>query len=293
MNRTIQIAGAVALLAIALVFWSSAFVVRQTERALVLQFGDPRRVISEPGLYFKLPLVQDVVRIDKRILGFDATSEEVIAADQRRLVVDTFARFRIVDPLLFYQSSTNLQRLRQNLSSVMFSAVRGALGKQDSNAIISGERPLIMNQIRELANAEAKNFGIDIIDVRIKRADFPDQISQSIFQRMQTERQREARENRAQGAEQGERIRAGADRERTILLAEARKTAETLRGEGDAARTKILAEATSKDPDFYAFLRSLQAYGQAFQPGDTTMVLSPESEFLHYFANPPLARPNR
>ncbi len=295
MNRNILIILGVVAAAVIVVASQSLFIVDQMQQALVRQFGDPRRVISDAGLHFKMPFLQDVVYIDKRVLGLEAPAEEVIASDQRRLVVDTFARFRIVDPLVFYRSSRgDLSILRRNLGSAMNSSVRSVLGNQDSTSIISGERGQIMNQIRDAASTEARErFGIEIVDVRIKRTDFPDTISQAIFQRMQTERQREAREYRAEGGEQGERIRADADRQRVITLAEARKTSETLRGEGDAARTKILAEATSKDPDFYAFMRSMQAYIQAFQPGDTTMLLSPDSEFLRYFANPPLARPAR
>jgi membrane protease subunit HflC len=290
MNRILVALGVVALLAVVLL-WDALFIVHQTRQALVLRFGGQivGAPITEPGLYVKIPFIDRVELIDRRVLGFDPPAEEIIAADQRRLVVDTFARFRIIDPLRYYTTVNNQANLRGRLSSVMNSAVRGVLGNQESGAIVSGERPQIMNQIRDAVNLEAKSFGIEIVDVRIRRADFPDTISNSIYARMRSERGREANENRAQGFELSERIKADADRQRTILLAEARRAAETLRGEGDAARTKILADATGRDPQFYAFFRSLQAYVQALQPGDTTMILSPDSEFFRFFSEPPPA----
>lgn len=291
MNRPILTGLAIAVAAIGFLLFSSVFTVHQAQQALVLQFGETKRIVQEPGLKFKLPFVQNVVYIDKRILGFDAPSEEIIASDQRRLVVDSFARFRITDPLRFYQTVNNEAGVRSRLGTVMNSALRRVLASQDSVAIVSGERAATMTQIRDFVNNEARTFGIEVVDVRIKRADFPPTISQAIFRRMQTEREREAREIRAQGAELSERIRADAERQRTILLAEARKTAEILRGEGDGARTKIFAQAANQDPDFYAFYRSLQAYSEALQRGDTTMVLSPESEFFRYFNQVPGAKP--
>ena len=291
MNRPILTGLAIAVAALGFLLFSSVFTVHQAQQALVLQFGETKRIVQEPGLKFKLPFVQNVVYIDKRILGFDAPSEEIIASDQRRLVVDSFARFRITDPLRFYQTVNNEAGVRSRLGTVMNSALRRVLASQDSVAIVSGERAATMTQIRDFVNNEARTFGIEVVDVRIKRADFPPTISQAIFRRMQTEREREAREIRAQGAELSERIRADAERQRTILLAEARKTAEILRGEGDGARTKIFAQAANQDPDFYAFYRSLQAYSEALQRGDTTMVLSPESEFFRYFNQVPGAKP--
>lgn len=291
MNRPFLTGLAVAVAALGFLLFSAVFTVHQAQQALVLQFGETKRIVKEPGLKFKLPFIQNVVYIDKRILSFDAPSEEIIASDQRRLVVDSFARFRINDPLRFYQTVNNEAGVRSRLGTVMNSALRRVLASQDSVAIVSGERAATMNQIRDLVNREAENFGIEVVDVRIKRADFPPTISQAIFRRMQTEREREAREIRAQGAELSERIRADAERQRTILLAEARKTSEILRGEGDGARTKIFAEAANRDPDFYAFYRSLQAYSESLQRGDTTMVLSPESEFFRYFNQVPGAKP--
>jgi membrane protease subunit HflC len=291
MNRAVIAAIVAAVVLVGLAFMS-AFTVREGHQALVLRFGQIRgQPITQPGLYFRVPVVETVEYIDRRVLGFDPPAEEVIASDQVRLVVDTFARFRIVDPVQFYIRVNNPRELRDRLSRVMTSRVREVLGNQDSGSVISGERAQIMNQIRDEVNRDARELGVEIVDVRIRRADFPDTISNSIFARMRSEREREARENRAQGAELGERVRADADRQRTILLAEARRQAETLRGEGDAARTKILADATGRDPDFYAFYRSLQAYTQSLQPSDTTMVLSPDSEFFRFFAEPPLSKP--
>ena len=283
MSRTgLFIAGVIVLVAI-IVGFGAVFTVDQTHQALVLQLGAPKRVITEPGLKFKWPLVQDVTYMEKRILALEGPTEEVIAADQKRLLVDSFARFRIVDPLKFYQSVGSEVVARSRLGAQLNSALRRVLGSQDFQAALSGERSTLMQDISNILNAEAKGFGIEIVDVRIRRTDLPEANSQAIYRRMQTEREREAKENRAQGAEIGTRIRADADRQRTILLAEAHKQSEILRGEGDAERTRIFAEAASKDPEFYVFYRSLQAYTVALSANDTTMVLSPESQFFRYF----------
>lgn len=273
------------------VLFGSVFTVNQTQQALVLQLGEPVRMIREPGLKFKLPFIQNVTYFDKRILSLDAPPEEIIAADQRRLVVDSFARFRIVDVLKFFQTLGNETVARSRLASQLNSALRRVLGSQESIAVISGERAQLMTEIARIVNAEAARFGIEIIDVRIKRADYPDTISQAIFRRMQTEREREAKEIRAQGFELSERIRADADRQRTILIAEARRQSETLRGEGDGTRTKIFADAANLDPEFFAFYRSLQAYTHALQTNDTTMLLSPDMEFFRYMTTMPGTTP--
>lgn len=273
------------------VLFGSVFTVSQTQQALVLQLGEPVRMIREPGLKFKLPFIQNVTYFDKRILSLDAPPEEIIAADQRRLVVDSFARFRIVDVLKFFQTLGNETVARSRLASQLNSALRRVLGSQDSIAIISGERAQLMAEIAKIVNLEAARFGIELIDVRIKRADYPDTISQAIFRRMQTEREREAKEIRAQGFELSERIRADADRQRTILIAEARRQSETLRGEGDGTRTKIFAEAANLDPEFFGFYRSLQAYTHALQTNDTTMLLSPDMEFFRYMTTMPGSEP--
>lgn len=285
MNRIFILGGALAVIAFG--FFLSLFTVHQAQTALVVQFGDPRRVITEPGLHFKIPLVQDVIYFDKRILGLDAQPEEILTTDRRRLVVDSFVRYRIVDPLLYYQTVRTESQLRNNLSPSVANALRGAFGKLDAIAIVSGDRPAAMQAVSVVLEENAKKLGIDVVDVRIKRADFPEAISQAIFRRMQTEREREAKEQRATGAELAEKIRADAERQRTILLADARRLSEILRGEGEASRTKIFADAANQDPEFYAFYRSLQAYGKALQQSDTTMVLSPDSEFFRYFNESP------
>lgn len=285
MNRTVLTVIAIVVVAAGFLVKGALFTVHQAQQALVVQFGDPRRVITEPGLNFKIPLIQDIVYFDKRILGLDAQPEEILTSDQRRLVVDSFVRYRIVNPLLYYQTVRNEVGLRGRLAPSVANAFRGAFGKIDASTVISGDRPSAMQQVTTTLQEDSRRLGIELIDVRIKRADFPDTIGQAIFRRMQTERQREANEQRATGFELAERIRADAERQRTILIADARRRSEILRGEGDAERTKIFAEAANKDPEFYNFYRSLQAYTKALQPGDTTMVLSPDSEFFRYFEN--------
>ncbi|HYM30326.1 MAG TPA: protease modulator HflC [Candidatus Cybelea sp.] len=273
--------------AIAFVAYHSTFVVLQSEQALVLQFGDPKRVVNTPGLKFKRPFLENVAFFDKRILALESPSEELITSDQKRLLVDAFARYRITDPLLYYQTLSNDEIARSRLGSLLNSNVRRVLGSQEMLSIVSGERGRLMQQIRDILNAEAGHFGVQIVDVRIKRTDLPEANSLAIFRRMQAERDREAKENRAQGDEIATRIRADADRQRTVILAEAQKTNEILRGEGDAERTRIFAEATSQDPEFYAYYRSLLAYQNAFSGQDTTFVLSPKSDFFRYFNNLP------
>lgn len=283
MNRSLLTIIVIVLVALGFLVKASLFTVHQAQQALVVQFGDPRRVITEPGLNVKIPLIQDVVYFDKRILGLDAQPEEILTADQRRLVVDSFVRYKIVNPLLFYQTVRNELGLRGRLAPSVANAFRGAFGRLDASTIISGDRPAAMQQVTTTLQEDSRRLGIELVDVRIKRADFPDTIGQAIFRRMQTERQREANEQRATGFELSERIRSEAERQRTILIADARRRSEILRGEGDAERTRIFAEAANKDPQFYDFYRSLQAYTKALQQGDTTMVLSPDSEFFKYF----------
>jgi len=293
MNKSLLTVVAVVVVVAGFLVKGSLFTVHQAQQALVIQFGDPRRVVLEPGLQFKVPFVQDVTYFDKRILGLDAQPEEILTNDRRRLLVDSFVRYRIVDPLLFYQTVRNETTLRNRLSPSVNNALRGAFAKLDAIAIVSGDRPAAMLSVTQVLEEDAKRLGIDIVDVRIKRADFPDAISQAIFRRMQTEREREAKEQRATGFELAEKIRADAERQRTILLADARKQSEILRGEGDGTRTKIFADAANLDPQFYAFYRSLQAYTKALQQSDTTMVLSPNSEFFKYFNEVPGALPPR
>ena len=288
MNRNLLI-GLGALGAVALVLILSAlFTVHQTQQALVLQFGDPKRVVREPGLHVKLPFVQNAVYIDNRVLDFDAEPAEVILGDQKRLVVDAFARYRIVDPLRFYQSVGDEALLRGRINTILDASLRKVLGEVPLFTVLSADRIALMNQIRESVNNEAKQFGIEIVDVRIKRADLPAENSQAIYRRMQTERDREAKELRAQGAELAQRIRARADRERRVIIAEAQKEGEITRGQGDADAVRIFADAVGRDIDFFTFYRSMQAYRNALADENTSFVLSPDSEFFRYFDGPSL-----
>ncbi|MDP7182609.1 MAG: protease modulator HflC, partial [Alphaproteobacteria bacterium] len=259
------------------------FTINQAEQALVLQFGDPKRVITEPGLKMKLPFIQEVARYDKRVLDYDAPAEEVIAEDQKRLVVDVFVRYRITDPLKFRQTVRRELLLRDRLKSMTSNAMRGVVGKVQMLDLLSEKRTGIMHDIRDVMNAEGGSFGIEVIDVRARRADLPEANSEAIYNRMKSEREREAKEFRAQGAEAAQRIRSLAERNRTVLLAEARKTGEILRGEGDSQSIKIYAEAFGKDVDFFSFYRSMEAYRKSLSGDGTTMVLSPDSEFFRYF----------
>lgn len=282
-NRTLTIAG-IAAAVLLIVGLMSTFIVHQTEQVIVLRFGNPVRVIAEPGLKFKLPIAETLVVFDKRVLDSDPEAEEVIAADQKRLVVDAFARYRIVDPLRFFQSVGNEQGLRARLERVVNGTLRNVIGNVTLTAVLSEERAAIMTEIQKQVQDEAKSFGIDVIDVRIRRADLPQANSEAIFARMKSERDREAKEFRAQGAELAQRIRARADRERTVLIADAAKQAQILRGDGDAQQVEIWAKAAGQDPQFFAFYRSMEAYRQALG-ADTTMVLSPDSDFFRFFGS--------
>ncbi len=279
------IAVLVALLAIA--GYSSIFFVHQTQQALLLRFGEPRRVITEPGLQFKAPLVDAVILLDKRILDLESPPQEVIASDQKRLVVDAFARYRIIDPLKFYQSVATIEGANSRLSPILNSSMRGVLGASTFIEVVRDDRADLMSKIKDGMNAEAKNnFGIEIVDVRLRRADLPDANSQAVYQRMQTERQREAAEIRAQGNQASQVIRAKADRDVTVIIAEATSKGEQLRGEGDGLRNKIFADAYGKDADFFAFYRSMQAYELGLTKEGTKMLLSPDSDFFRYFQSP-------
>ncbi len=283
MSRSILIALAILVAIAGFLGVSAIFTVDERQQALVLRFGDPRRVVSEPGINVKVPFLDNVIYIDKRILDYDAPPEEMIFADKKRLVVDAFTRFKIVDPLLFVQSSTTEAAARLTLGNYVNSALRKVLGEVELLAILSEERAGLMVDIRGLVNENAERLGIEIVDVRIKRADLPDANSQAVYNRMKAEREREAREARAKGDELAQKIKADAERQRTVLLAEANKKGNILRGEGDAIRNRVFAEAYRKDPEFFAFYRSLEAYKIALTSNDTTMVLSPDSEFFRYF----------
>ncbi|WP_439814997.1 protease modulator HflC [Zavarzinia sp. CC-PAN008] len=264
---------------------SSLFVVSETQSAIVLQFGDPRRVVVEPGLHAKVPFVQNVVYLDKRTLNLNAPTEELITRDQRRLVADSFARFRIVDPLRFYTSVNNVDVARTRLGTLINSTLRQVMGSEEFRTVLSDRRADLMRRVRELVNPQVVQFGIQLVDMRIRRADLPDANSQAIFRRMQTDREQEAREYRAQGYEEAQRIRSNADRQRTVLLAEARREAQITRAQGDAEAARIAAETYGRDPKFYAFYRSMEAYRTALTKETTTMVLSPASPFLRFLGS--------
>jgi len=277
---------AVFIAAALIVGYSSLFTVYQTQQALVIRLGQPVRVISDPGLNFKAPFIDSVVYVDKRILDLEAPPQEVIASDQKRLVVDAFARYRIKDPLRFYQTLGSINGANSQLSILLNSALRRVLGEVTFTHVVRDQRADLMARIRELVDHEATALGIEVVDVRIRRADLPEQNSQAVYQRMQTERQREAAEFRAQGAQRAQEIRSRADREVTVLVAEATSKSEQIRGEGDGTRNQIFADAFNQDPDFFAFYRSMQAYEQGLKHNDTRMLLKPDSNFFRYFTDP-------
>ena len=268
----------------ALVFFS-VFIVKEVNQAIVLQFGDPKKIIIEPGLNFKLPFIQNVVFLDSRILNLDTPPAEVIASDQKRLIVDAFARFQIIDPLKFYISVGNERVARSRLATIINSRIRNVLGQQELQTLLSKDRSKQMSLIQEGVNTEAQKFGIKIVDVRIKRADLPQANSDAIYRRMQTEREREAKEFRARGAEMAVTITSTADKEVSIILADANKNSEIMKGEGDGERNRIFAEAFGRDPEFFAFYRAMQAYETALIGGETSLILSPDSEFFKFFGN--------
>ena len=270
---------------VAVIAFFSIFIVKEVNQAIVLQFGDPKKIITKPGLNFKLPFIQNVVFLDKRILNLDAPPEEVIASDQKRLIVDAFARFQIIDPLKFYISVGNERVARSRLSTIINSRIRSVLGTQRLQTLLSEDRTKQMALIQEGVNNEAEKFGIKIVDVRIKRADLPQANSNAIFARMQTEREREAKEFRAKGAEMAVTITSTADKEVTVILANAEKKSEIMKGEGDGQRNKIFAQAFGQDPQYFAFYRAMQAYEKALIGGETSLILSPDSEFFKFFGN--------
>ena len=268
-----------------LAIYLSLFTVKEINQAIVLQFGDPKKVIAEPGLQMKIPFIQNVVFLDRRILSLDPAPEEVIASDQKRLIVDAYARFKIVDPLKFYISVGDERVARSRLATIINSRLRSVLGKQSLATLLSEDRTKQMAIIQEGVNVEAEKFGITIIDVRIKRADLPQANSEAIYKRMQTEREREAKEFRAKGAEMAVTITSTADKEVTVLLANAKKQSEIMKGEGDGQRNKIFAQAFGRDPEFFAFYRAMQAYEKALIGGDTSLILSPDSDFFKFFGS--------
>ena len=273
------------IIALAFLGLNSLFTMDERQQGLVLQFGEPKRVIQSSGLHFKLPLIQNVVRYDVRILEYDLPIEEVIAVDKKRMLIDSFTRFKIIDPLEFYKTVGTESSVRNRLNSNVISSLRRVVGRVTLEELLSKERSKIMEDIKVEVNNEASRFGIEVVDIRIRRADLPEANSQAIYERMISERVREAKEFRAKGSEIAQKIRAEADKERTVILAEATKKSEILRGEGESESVNIYANAFKQDPDFYSFYRSMQAYGNVLGEDGTTMILSPDSEFLEFFNN--------
>ncbi len=270
----------------ALALYSSAFVVRQNEQALVLRIGKPQQVIQSPGLYWKIPGFDTVDVFDKRILDLDTSEQEVSASDQQRLIVTAYARYRITDPLKFYQNVRDEDRVRLIVGPLIESEIRGVLGQATLMDIVKDKRESLMKQIAAQVNKEGNDFGLEVVDVRIKRADLPQANLKQVYARMTADRVREATELRAQGEAERNRIQADADRQVTVIKADATQKSDQIRGDGEAARTGIFADAFNKDPEFFAFYRSMQAYTEAIKPGDTRMLLSPDSEFFRYFQDP-------
>ncbi len=282
------IAAVAAAFVVALLASSTLFTVEQTEQVLITQFGEPVKVITEPGLHAKLPLLQTVISFDKRLLDYEVPPEEVILGDQRRLIVDSFARFRIVDPLRYYQAvGPTEEGIRARLNSVVSSALRRVLGNEQLLNVLSSQRGRIMGLIRDQANQEMHNFGVTVEDVRLRRADLPEENTQAVLSRMKSERERIATQARAEGAEASARIRANADRERTVLLAQARASAEKLRGQGEAESIAIYADAFERDKPFFKTWRTLQAYKEAFGAGNSRLVMTPGDDFLNLLSHRP------
>jgi membrane protease subunit HflC len=293
MRRILPALAALAVVALVII-GSALFTVAQTEQVLITQFGQPIRVITSPGLHAKVPLIQTAISFDRRLIDYEVPPEEVILGDQRRLIVDSFTRFRITDPLRYYQAvGPTEEGIRARLTSVVSSSLRRVLGNEHLLNVLSSQRGRIMGLIRDQVNEEMRGFGIAIEDVRIRRADLPEENTQAILSRMNSERERVARQARAEGAEASARIRADADRERTLIVADARAKADQLRGQGEAQAIAIYADAFQKDAQFFQVWRTLQAYRDAFGTGNARMVLSPSDDFLHLLrrAPTPEARP--
>lgn len=282
--KTTALLPAVLILALVLLM-QSLFIVDEREQVLVLQFGEPVATHEDPGLKAKIPFIQNVKVFDKRVLDLDPAPAQVILSDQKRIVVDTFARYRIVDMLEFHKSLQSEQQAGTRLSTIINSAMRSAMGKTTLAALLSEKRSDIMEDITKQVNDEVSRFGIKIVDIRIGRADMLEQTTQSIFARMRTEREREAAEFRAQGQEQAQEIRSKADKERTVLLAEAEMTAQKTRGQGDEMAIKIYADAFRRDPEFYSFYRTMEAYRQSLANNETTLILNPEGDFFRFFGD--------
>ncbi len=282
------------LVIIAVIGGGSLYTIGQNQQALVLRLGEPipgRALVNTPGLHAKIPFIETVTLLDRRILDLETPKQEVLASDNNRIEVDAFLRYRIVDALRFYQTVGTIQRANNQLGSVLSSALRRVLGEATMIQIVREGRSTLMVGIRDLVNTESARIGVEVIDVRIRRADLPRQISERVFDRMKTERAREAAEFRAQGSEQAQKIRARADRDVVVLRADAQRQADQTRGEGDGERNRIFAEAYNQDPNFFAFYRSMQAYETGLKAGDTRLILSPTSDFFRFFGQPSGKRP--
>lgn len=283
---TKSIASIVVLVLVAFIGLNSLFIVSEREQAIVVQFGNPKRTVPDPGLHAKIPFFEQVIFIDKRILSLDIRPQELLASDQRRILVDSFARYKVVDPLRRYQAAATDSIASDLLEGIMVSTVRQVLASQPMQAIVSGQRATLMEQISRLTNERAASIGLEVVDVRLKRVDLPAQNSQAIFRRMETERQQEAAEKRAEGQRDAVKITSDADRQVAVLVAEAEKKAQVIRGEADGRAVKIFAEAFGKDEEFFEFYRTMQAYRVSLGKDDTRLILSPDSEFFKLFVGP-------
>ena len=283
MSQTKVFIAAIVVILLGVVISATLFTVDEKEQVIVMQFGNPKDVIQEPGLHFKLPFIQNVQYYEKRVLNLDPPSESVLLTDQKRVLVDTFARYRIENPLRFFQTMRSVPNANQRLSAIINASTRGVLGNATLASVLSKDRTPILQEIQEQVNSQAANFGIAILDVRLRRADLPDETVQSVYARMRSEREREAAEFRAQGEELSQRIKASADRETTVIIAEAKRESEILRGQGEGARTTVLNNAYGQDANFFNFYRSMQAYEASLANDSTYLVLSPDSEFFDFF----------
>jgi modulator of FtsH protease HflC len=273
----------IVIVVLGFVAYGALFTVDERQQAIVMQFGEPKRVISEPGLSWKIPLIQNVQYYEKRVLNLDPPGENILLSDQKRLIVDVFARYRISDPLLFFQTVRAEETARARLGTLVNGRLRQVLGNSTLAAVLSDERTQILRELRDSVDQETRRFGITLVDVRIRRADLPDETRESVYNRMRSEREREAAEFRAQGYEQAQRITAAADREATVIRAEAERESSILRGQGEGSRTEVLNNAYGQDPEFFNFYRSMQAYSASLGSEGTYMVLSPDSDFFTFF----------
>ena len=287
MTSSFRFIGGIVLAGLALLVVNAAFIVPQTSSALVFQFGRVSRPpITSPGLYFKIPFVENVTLIDNRVLDNDLRPQEVLASDQNNLVVDAFTRYRITDPLRFYQAVGNVRGANLTLERIVNARVRSVLAGASTTQIINTQRAQLMDRIQDEVNRETQALGITVVDVRLSRVELPPATSQTVFQRMKTDREREAAELRARGSQDAQTIRARADRDVQVLIGEANRKSDEFRGEGDATRNRVFAEAFGRDPEFFRFYRSMQAYENGLKQGDTRLILSPNSDFFRYFQDP-------